>query len=62
MEEMKSEELVKTEGGSLVALAAIALVGILVAGCSCTVEVNVNSPKSKNGGTDVNTDLKVSTV
>ena len=29
MEEMKSEELVKTEGGSLVALAAIALVGIL---------------------------------
>lgn len=63
LEEMRSEELVKTEGGSLLALAAIAVVGLLVTGCiSCTVEVNVGSEKTeeKNGGTDVNTDIEVS--
>ena len=66
LEEMKQEELTKTDGGSLLVAAAIAIAALLVTSCTCSVQVNVGSDvdnsNTKEGGTDVETDISLATV
>lgn len=69
MEEMTANDIVNTNGGSMIALAIIAAVGLIATGCTANIQINIKSPHSenvhkadttvRNGGTDVVTDVSV---
>lgn len=66
LEEMATQDLRQTDGGSLLAL-AIAAVAIMTLCGTCVVnigsgDVDVNNSDTKTGGTDVNTDVGVSVI